>query len=348
MTEHAATTASETTQAKPPDPFYFIVVKGMAEGRVVPFLGAGASLCDRPENASYDPANPAFLPSAKEVARFLSDEFVYGDDGDADPDDLLRVAQYVEVVGGRDWLYEKLHQLFAADYAPNSLHRFLATLPGTLLAGKDRPPKHQLVVTTNWDTALEDAFREADQPFHLVWYVAEGDERGKFRHRMPDTVENGVRKSGPETLVEKPNEYVDVSTAEYPVVLKIHGAVDPTTQDWDRDSYVVSEDHYIDYLTDGTNITSLVPVELAKQLQRASFLFLGYSLRDWNFRVILNRIFRNQKRSTESWAIQRDVRQFDEKFWARRGVTLRDEDLAAFIRELARHVDAYPRRPVPA
>ena len=31
------------------------------------------------------------------------------------------------------------------------------------------------------------------------------------------------------------------------MILKIHGAVDRT--DSDRDSYVITEDHYIDYLT---------------------------------------------------------------------------------------------------
>lgn len=306
----------------------------MADGRVVPFLGAGASLCDRPEEWRYDPADPTYLPSAGEVAEYLAEKFKYpGEDRD-----LLRVSQYVDVVLGRDPLYEKLHDLFAADYAPNSLHEFFATLPARLFREKGLPPRYPLIVTTNWDDALEQAFTRAEPPqqFHLVWYVAEGDERGMFRHRPPE---------GDERLIESPNEYLDVSTADCSVILKIHGAVDRTAPDWDRDSYVVTEDHYIEYLTDGTALTSLLPLKLAETLSRAHFLFLGYSLRDWNFRVILNKIWRARKRSVQSWAIQREVTDFDERFWAPRQVELREELLASYVARLAEEVVSYPASP---
>ena len=43
------------------------------------------------------------------------------------------------------------------------------------------------------------------------------------------------------------------------MILKIHGAVDrPNAR---RDSYVITEDHYIDYLTK-TDIGQLIPAEL--------------------------------------------------------------------------------------
>ena len=41
-------------------------------------------------------------------------------------------------------------------------------------------------MTTNYDDALERAFRAAGEAFDLVWYVAEGEHRGKFLHLPPD------------------------------------------------------------------------------------------------------------------------------------------------------------------
>ena len=60
------------------------------------------------------------------------------------------------------------------------------------------------------------------------------------------------------------------------MTLKVHGAVDRGPQ---RDGFVITEDHYIDYLT-RTEI-SRVPVMLAQTLKWTHFLFLGYSMRGW-------------------------------------------------------------------
>ena len=90
---------------------------------------------------------------------------------------------------------------------------------------------------------------------------------------------------------------------ERTVILKMHGAVDRANPDATWDSYVITEDHYIEYLA-RTDIANLVPVTLAAKLRRSHFLFLGYSMRDWNLRVILHRIWGEQKLKYKSWAIQ--------------------------------------------
>jgi len=72
-----------------------------------------------------------------------------------------------------------------------SLHRFLATLPAVLRA--EGCPPYQLIVTTNYDDVLERA-QVAGEPFDLVWYAAEGEQRGKFWHLPPDgEASNGAR-----------------------------------------------------------------------------------------------------------------------------------------------------------
>jgi hypothetical protein len=211
-----------------------------------------------------------------------------------------------------------LRKVFDADYPPTALHHLLANTPG-ILRSRRYPQPYQLIVTTNYDDLLERAFNAADEPFDLVTYVADGNERGKFLHRSPD---------GTVCLIAKPNEYLKLKLEDRSIIMKIHGAVDRTNPE--RDSFIITEDHYIDYLT-RTDISEAVPVMLAQKLRRSHFLFLGYSLSDWNLRVILHRIWSDQKLSYHSWAIQLNPKELDQKFWQNRNVEIINKRLDDYV-----------------
>ncbi|MFL5799059.1 MAG: SIR2 family NAD-dependent protein deacylase [Actinomycetota bacterium] len=258
------------------------------------------------------------LPSGSELAEYLASTFEYED---GPPSDLLRVSQYAAIMSGSGPLYEELRRLFNADYAPTPVHGLLARIP-SLLRDRGYTPSYQLIVTTNYDDALERAFAEADEPVDLVTYVADGPNRGRFLHRPPDAE---IR------LIEQPNVYQDLSLERRTVILKIHGAIDRT--DADLDSYVITEDHYIDYLTH-TDVSTWVPVTLAAKLHRSHFLFLGYSLHDWNLRVILHRIWGDQRLSWASWAVQRSPLPIERQYWAKRDVEILTVRLEEYIAQL--------------
>lgn len=294
------------------------VIKAIAEGRVVPLLGAGVNLCGRPPNADW--RRGEHLPSGSELAAHLAERFDYPAGQAAE---LVRVSEYVYVTTGSGPLYESLHAIFDADYVVGPVHRFLASLPRRLKKG-DEASGCQLIVTTNYDDALERAFREGGEQFDLVCYMADGEQRGKFVHWPPD---------GAPTLIERPNEYRQLWPDERTVILKMHGAVDRTGPEGQWDSYVITEDHYIEYLTN-TDIANLVPVTLAAKLRRSHFLFLGYSMRDWNLRVILHRIWGAQKLKYKSWAIQLAPDEIDREFWELRGVDILDVPLEEYMAAL--------------
>lgn len=309
------------------DPHFETVVREIIRGRVVPFLGAGVNLCGRAPDVAWQPG--LTLPSGGELATHLAEEFGYPP---TDLIDLVRVSQYVDLMAGSGPLYEELHRLFDADYPPTVLHEFLARLP-RLLRERGYPSRCQLIVTTNYDDVLERAFVAESQTYDLVTYVAVGENRGKFLHIAP---------GGKAHPIERPNEYLEISPDEddslpRPVILKIHGAID--REDPERDSYVITEDHYIDYLT-RTDISNLVPVTLARMLRRSNFLFLGYGLRDWNLRVILHRIWGEQRLSFASWAVQLRPNPFDEAFWQQKDVRILDVPLEIFVSELEERLQA--------
>jgi hypothetical protein len=304
-----------------PDPEFAqhlrLVAKAVLKGSVVPVLGAGANLCDRAPDEPW--TRGSNLPNGPELSLLLADEF---DCDVADRADLVRVSQYAELTTGEGPLYAQLREVFVQDCPIPSLHRALAALPGWM-ASNGRPLRPQLIVTTNYDDLVERALREADVEFDLVRYVAKGPRRGLFVHEQPD---------GTETLIAVPNEYDAVDPKQRTVVLKIHGTID--RDDEREDSYVITEDHYIEYLT-RTNPSELIPIKVLDKLVNSHFLFLGYGLRDWNLRVILHRIWALRELGWTSWAVQDEVDRLDEKLWLTRQVELHQCRLGNYVRALS-------------
>jgi hypothetical protein len=242
---------------------------------------------------------------------------------------LPSVAQYVAVMKGSGPLYDELHELLDADLPPTPLHRFLASIPA-LLRERRLPP--QVVVTTSYDTALEKAFEEAGEAVEVVTYLATGRHRGRFCHIAPD---------GTGRLIEEPNTYAtELSLDGNTVILKLHGQVERTSaREWE--SFVVTEDDYIDYLAQ-TEIAAAVPVSLAARLRRSHFLFLGYTMADWNLRVILHRLWGDQPLSYHSWAVQPQPKPLEREFWHRRDVDVLELPFDEYAGILGNYVAAQP------
>jgi hypothetical protein len=306
------------------------VVRGVLEGRVVMLLGAGANLAGRPPGTAWE--HGRYLPSGAELARHLAARFDYPD---SDLEELGRISEYAYVMTGSGPLYDLLHEIFDADYAIGPLHRLLAGLPARFRRA-GRPAVCPLILTTNYDDALERAFGEQGEPYDVVSYMADGEHRGRFVHHAP---------GGEAVVVERPNEYRALRPDERVVILKMHGAVDRSDPDAFWDSYVITEDHYIEYLA-RTDIANLVPVTLTAKLRRSHFLFLGYGMRDWNLRVILHRIWGEQKLKYKSWAIQRGPSELDREFWELRGVDVLDVPLEEYVAALNRTLDDLLAEPV--
>jgi DNA-binding SARP family transcriptional activator len=277
------------------------IVKALLAGRVVPVLG---------------------LDGAGDLAEHLARAFEVPNDR---PVDLARISQYVATMKGFGPLYDELHSLFEAAVEPGPLHRFLARLPGLL---RERDVPHQLIVTTNYDLALERAFEDEGEELDIVAYVAAGTHRGRFWHRPPGDAPRPI---------DVPNTYAtELSLDRRTILLKLHGAVDPLPErEWE--SFVITEDDYIDYLGH-SELTAVVPVSLAAKLRRSHFLFLGYEMADWNLRLILNRIWGERPVAYRSWAVQRLPSALARAFWRRYDVAALDVDPQSYVELLERRL----------
>lgn len=322
----------------------------LEDGRLVPFLGAGASLCGRPppEPAPVGGAAPAWqpgsgwLPTGAELARHLLDKLDVG--ASSSEGNLIRVAQYFALKLGEQPLYSQLHKVFRRDYPPTRLHRLLARLPAVLEA-LDAEVRFPLIVTTNYDTLVERAYAERGIAFDVLHYCANqnSQNRGRLIHTPPD---------GEPVPVTEANRYGEVDPAKRSVILKIHGAVWPQ-RGAEHSDFVITEDDYIDYLT-RISPESLIPIRVLDHLRASMLLFLGYSLADWNLRALLTHIWRSRKLGVRSLAVQRPpqasperpadlLESVDLESWAARQVDPLVIDITEFTERFERHLhERYP------
>jgi DNA-binding SARP family transcriptional activator len=271
------------------------VTRAILAGRVVPVLGEDADGL---------------------VAR-LAERFRYPR---GEPPELPRVSQFAAATRGYGPLYDELREVLRHDGEPGAVHAFFASLPPILRA---QGAPHQLIVTTSYGAALERAFAAAGEEVDVVSYVASGRDRGKFCHRAPD---------GTSRVIDIPNTYAtELSLDRRTVILKIRGQLAP---EGGVDSFVVTEDDYIDYLV-RADVASAVPVGLAATLRRSHFLFLGYTVRDWHLRLVLGRMWGDEPVAYRSWAVHPKPGPAERELWRRLDVDLAETTLELYVDGLA-------------
>lgn len=359
-----------------------LVIDAIIRGELVPFLGEGINLCNRPRNERGDPENwepgCSYPPIDIELAEYLTEkfgspyreleipcplcQFRREDLPEGCPVkkrlaenvvvtcplfepkqfveaklDLQYISQYIHDMFGTLGFYNELHRIFARPYEPNELHQFFANLPAVLRDQKCRHP-YQLIVTTNYDNTLEQAFKKAKEPYDLVSYIPTGENRGRFQHsRFP---ENG------ECIIYRPDTYAGLSLKDRSVILKLYGAL--AENEKEKSSFVITEEEHDDYLLK-TNISEQLPVSLRNKLFRSNVLFLGHSLRDRKKRIILKQIWTELQRRGRNnwWAIQPDLGQVEKEHWKKYNVKPIDISLEDFINGLNKRMKRWKSKEVP-
>ncbi|HEX5736301.1 MAG TPA: SIR2 family protein [Blastocatellia bacterium] len=261
------------------------------------------------------PSPTAHLPTAGELACYLAQMTDFPHD---EPLDLAKVAQYYSLVGGRSELYRELHSIFDEDFPLSPLHTYLAQVPVPVL-----------IVTTNYDDLIERAFEEVQRPYDLVIHTTDPELGDQLLWRP----------HGTDDFIEKNPNKLDIELDQVTVIYKMHGTVDRRRPS--RDQFVITENDYVDFLTRMTK-NKAIPAIFAEPFQTRAFLFLGYSLRDWNLRVVLNRIENEmqRKKGIKSWGIQYRPSPLESRFWQDHNVETYGLTIDEFINQLARTTQA--------
>ncbi len=284
----------------------------LLEGKCLPFLGAGASV---------DPNKPD-IPTAARLSELLArkcdlrwHEYI----------PLSTIAFYFEFYFARDDLNKFLaKQIGNPDIEPSASVEKLVEVIRVV-------EEHQgplLVVTTNYDQHFEKTYQKATgRPPEVIVY--------KGGHNPNDRMAK---------LHANADEWWDVGDRS--ALYKMHGCIsDPSGQ-----NLVVTEEDYVNFLTNALSQDEkkrvLHPVR--GKIARGTILFLGYSLSDWNFRVIFKSTAeRVEARTTKSYAVQYNPKPEEEmtdlerarqdslvEFWGDKKVDIINVDGAQFMGDL--------------
>lgn len=307
------------------EPPYGLIADLLRKGQVVPFLGAGVNFGNRPKDAPWDENTREYLPSGPELSRLFAGKCSFPSTDPHDRADLAKVTSYFVEASARRRLRENLTELFDHDYEPCDIHSYLAEVPTPLL-----------ILTTNYDDLIERAFLKSGRPFDVVVHPTDRQEYGAsvLWWRYGEAEPHPIHPRQLQADLERRT-----------VIYKMHGTVDRTMRKWH--SFVITEEDYVDFLSRMMNNLA-VPAQFIRHLRSRHFLFLGYGLRDWNFRVLLKSIRGIPPEGTAdadpenvvdvdpltSWAIQYKPSELEEQLWGWRRVKIYSLDLNDFVRGL--------------
>jgi hypothetical protein len=225
------------------------VADAVRSGDCTLFLGAGVHSLPPPDSPfTYVAADAP--PRGAELAKTLAAQCGVDASVLGDLTDLRRIALYYErVAHDRGRLMRALFAAVQENRKPSPMLRALAQLP------------FRFVITTNYDNLFERALIQAGKdPEVSVYTVA---------RRNPRPPSRGVGE-------------------QRPFVLKIHGDFTREGAGPDDQSVVITEEDYITFVLRMRDADELNPVPLAirAQLARNPTLFVGYSLNDYNLRIL--------------------------------------------------------------
>jgi len=297
------------------------VARWLADGKVIPFLGAGASRV----GVEADP-----LPDGRGLAFELQKRMARPYPGDQ-ADNLAKVAQYYEEwAWDRPALYEYLHERFYETQLhaePGRVARMLAAMPPAT--------RCRFIVTTNYDVHVETAFARAGRPLCVIIQNMRDPEHGPARLNVvyPDGTSGFAQAK---TFRLQNPKFPDGTT----FLFKMHGSAHqaPGAQ---GDDLIITENDYVDFLvnTGGPVSPLFPPAALLAHFRTSRFLFLGYSLTDWNFRAFLRLlVLQNAISKMDQYrhlAIQLKPDALDVQLWQKRNITVYDGDLVKFCDRLA-------------
>lgn len=203
------------------------------------------------------------IPTAATIAEDWADKEGFPFD-DRNRTDLAKVAQFLslkyDAIRPKDMFIEQFGSIAPPNFDdPYEPHRVLANLP------------LPIYITTNYDDFLFRALSRTEYAHGInktpqrelcKWNERIGGGRAKTRKRVP-------RLSG------------DVQN---PIVFHLHGNMELA------DSMVLTEDDYLDFLIKIGRDEGLLPPRIEEAFTSTSLLFVGYSLSDWNFRVLFRSV----------------------------------------------------------
>jgi hypothetical protein len=202
------------------------------------------------------------LPLGSDIAREWADKYGYPL---IDKGNLARVSQFLAVDQDPIFPKEQIRRRFTKIAPPDFDSR---DEPHALLADLNLP----IYITTNYDSFMYLALQERQR-----------DPKRELCQWNPLV---DLKTPSVFSMEEAKTEYEP--TPANPLVYHLHGHYD-TPQ-----SMVLTEDDYLNFMVNFSSDQNFLPAPIRAAFAGTSLLFIGYSLSDWNFRVLFRGLIGSQ------------------------------------------------------
>jgi SIR2-like domain len=229
-------------------------------------------------------ASTEIIPTGQQLARRLAQDYKYPF---RERHNLARVAQYGAIDVAElspkfkiiEIIYENIQTKGLPKFEnPDEMHRVVADLP------------IPVYITTNYDDFMFQALESVGKEPRLEvckWYEAKKPKEGR---QEPANEDDKFRP-----------------TPKKPVVFHLHGHLE------DPNSIVITEDDYLNFLINISEDPDVIPNYIQAAFTNSTFLFIGYSLEDLNFKVLFRKLAEEMRRSggNRHVSVQLAPRQFE-------------------------------------
>ena len=280
------------------------IAKYVQDGKCILFLGAAVH-CPPPDGSRYAYPEAERPPLGSALSQHLAEvSGLAGRYPNEPPTNLQRVSLDYEIELGRMKLVEEIEQAVHEGKRPSPVVRALAEM--------DFP----IVITTNYDRLFEKALAQFDKnPVHSIYKRNEG------------------------TQPQPTDDYPGVApTPKKPFIIKIHGDIQTP------DSIVITDEDYIQFVMRMSEHGQYdpIPETFSYHFRRWPTLFIGYSLMDYNLRLLFKTMRWNidMSRIPATYSVDRSPDPLIFDIWHnRRGyVNFIAQDVWAFVPDLYRRV----------
>ncbi len=280
------------------------IAEKIAEGKIIPFVGAGAT----------QRADGKCPPTGGALCNILARGLRYTTNGTSPLGTLplATLAQHFELRKGRPELIELLKQEIAnRDFLPSPVYSALARIVKHF-------PDINLIITTNYDNLMDRSLGPPlDKPFEVLV---------QFPYRPCDDAGYRCPKG---------------SVAVY----KIHGGLERLGASSEKDSLVITEDDYLEFLAN-IRQAGYMPYDFLSRISNDSFLFLGYGLQDWDFMVLYKSLIESKTRTKiqRSFTVQKpfvpdgaeklSFWENTKEYWSKKNIVTLEIDQEEFMKAL--------------
>ncbi|HEX5736255.1 MAG TPA: SIR2 family protein [Blastocatellia bacterium] len=248
------------------------------------------------------------------------------------PDALTSISSYCENTVGRGQLWDTL-SFIGTKNVPSKTHRMLAAAAKHYLDQPDALDDY-LIITSNYDCLMEEALDQLGLHY-AVLVTRKADQKVilRFSKNMPDA-ERLIKKYSEKS----PRDFTFSTRTRLVIIYKIHGSLSPGSKD--DDGVIISDSDYVSYISQmGTN-DGVIPAQVTALMANKAFLFLGYSLSDWNVRSIFETIKnkRNQSKTTPDYSVMYRVGEYEKVFFEKNDIRIIKADLNSYVDGIAEHL----------